>query len=318
MIAGFTYCGKPDEAVGVFCEMSKTQEKPTVTTILNLLEGCSISAELGRSKWAHGVAIRRDVAADVAVATAIVDMYAKCGAIDTSRRVFNQMQQKNVVSWSAMIAAYGMNGLPREALALLPEMKSRGLKPNSVTALSALSACSHGGLIKEGFAFLKSMVHEYGIVPESEHYSCVIDMLCRAGKVDIAMELIKQIPGCIKVGASAWGALLSACSSRGNSELGVGALSHILKLEPMNSSGYLLGSKMYAAEGSWDDATTMRWLAKERGVRFSAGYSLVHVGNRACRFVAGDFSNSRAEEINITVERLHSSMTIYDRIQFEC
>ncbi|KAK8494618.1 hypothetical protein V6N13_029858 [Hibiscus sabdariffa] len=315
MIAGFAHCGKPDEAVRVFCEMIKTQEKPTFITIMNLLEACSISAELGRSKWAHGVAIRRDTAVDVAVATAIVDMYAKCGAIDTSRRVFNQMQQKNVVSWSAMVAAYGMNGLPNEALALLPEMKSQGLKPNSVTALSVLSACSHGGLVKEGLAFLNSMVHEYGIVPESEHYSCVIDMLGRAGKVDIAMELIKQIPGGLKVGASAWGALLSACRSHGKSELGAGALSHILELEPMNSAGYLLGSSMYAAEGSWNDARTMRRLVKERGVRVCAGYSLVHVGNRACRFVAGDCSNSRAQEINITVERLHSCMAIDERIQ---
>ncbi|KAK9033869.1 hypothetical protein V6N11_050052 [Hibiscus sabdariffa] len=129
------------------------------------------------------------------------------------------------------------------------------------------------------------------------------------------MELIKQIPGGLKVGASAWGALLSACRSHGKSELGAGALSHILELEPMNSAGYLLGSSMYAAEGSWNDARTMRRLVKERGVRVCAGYSLVHVGNRACRFVAGDCSNSRAQEINITVERLHSCMAIDERIQ---
>ncbi|XVE93069.1 hypothetical protein REPUB_Repub01dG0158300 [Reevesia pubescens] len=294
--------------------MSKTQEKPTVITIINLLEACSLSALLRRSKWAHGVAIRRDMAADVAVATAILDMYAKCGAIDTSRKVFDQIPQRNVVSWSAMVAAYAMNGLPRRALALLPEMKLQGLKPNSTTTLSALSACSHGGLIEEGLTFLKSMVHEYGIVPGLEHYSCVIDMLGRAGKLDIAMGLIDLIPDGLKVGASAWGALLSACRSYGNSELGAGALSHVLELEPMNSAGYLLGSSMYATEGSWDNATRMRRLVKERGLRVSAGYSLVHVGNRACRFVAGDCSNPWAPEINIMVEQLHSCMNIDERI----
>ncbi|TYG88346.1 hypothetical protein ES288_A12G014200v1 [Gossypium darwinii] len=315
MIAGFAHCGKPDEAVRVFREMTKMQEKPTAITIVNLLEACSFSAELGRSKWAHGVAIRRDMVANVAVGTAIVDMYAKCGAIDTSRRIFDQMQWKNVVSWSAMVAAFGMNGLPREALALLSEMKSQGLKPNFVTTLSALSACSHGGLVEEGLTFFKSMVHEYGIVPGMEHYSCVIDMLGRAGKVDLAMELINQIPSGVKISARAWGALLSACRSHGNKEVGAGALSHILELEPMNSAGYLLGSSMYAAEGSWDQAAIMKQLAEDQGVRFSAGYSMIQVGNRACSFVAGDCSNLRAQEINIMVQQLHSCMYIEEGIQ---
>ncbi|XVE66504.1 hypothetical protein DITRI_Ditri08aG0084600 [Diplodiscus trichospermus] len=314
MIGGLAYCGKPDEAVWVFHEMSKTLEKPTVVTIINLLEACSLSAELRRSKWAHGVAIRREMAADVAVATAIIDMYAKCGAIDTSRKVFDQMPEKNVVSWSAMVAAYGMNGLPREALALLPEMKLQGLKPNSVTTLSALSACSHGGLIEEGLTFFKSMAHDYGIFPGLEHYSCVIDMLSRAGKLDTAIGLINQIPNGLQIRASAWGALLSACRSHGNSELGAGALSRVLELEPMNSAGYLLGSSMYAAEGLWDKAKRMRQLVKERGLKVSPGYSLVHVGNMACRFVAGDCSNPGTQEIIITVEQLHSCINIDERI----
>ncbi|XP_007043043.2 PREDICTED: pentatricopeptide repeat-containing protein At2g17210 [Theobroma cacao] len=314
MVAGLAHCGKPDEAVGVFCEMSKTMEKPTGITIINLLGACSLSAELRRSKWAHGVAIRSGFAADVAVATAIVDMYAKCGAIDTSRKVFDGMPEKNVLSWSAMVAAYGMNGLPREALALLPEMKLQGLKPNSVTTLSALSACSHGGLIEEGLSFLKSMVHEYGTVLGLEHYSCVIDMLGRAGKLDSAVELINHIPDGHKAGASAWGAILSACRSHGNSELGAGALSHVLELEPMNSAGYLLGSSMYAAEGLWGSATRMRRLVKERGLTVSAGYSLVHVGDRAWRFLAGDCSNPRAQEVDIMVTQLHSCMNIDERI----
>ncbi|OMO86885.1 hypothetical protein COLO4_20878 [Corchorus olitorius] len=314
MIAGFAHCGKPDEALKVFREMSKTQEKPTVITIINLLEACSLSADLRRSKWAHGVAIRRVLMTDVAVATAIVDMYAKCGAIDISRKVFDLMPQRNVVSWSAMVAAYGLNGLPREALALLPEMKLQGLKPNSVTILSALSACSHGGLIEEGLTLLKSMVYKYGIAPGLEHYSCTIDMLSRAGKLDSAAGLIKQIPEGLKASASAWGALLSACRSHGNGELGIGALSHVLELEPMNSAGYLLGSSMYAAEGLWNDATRMRRLVKERGLKVSAGYSLVHVGHRACRFVAGDCSNPCAHEINSMVEQLHSCMNIDERI----
>lgn len=316
MIAGFTHCGMPDEAISVFQEMSQTQEKPNAVAIINLLEACSVTAEMRRSKWAHGIAIRRGLAAEVAVGTAIVDMYSKCGAIEASRKAFDQISQKNIVSWSAMVAAYGMNGLAHEALSLITEMKLHGLKPNSVTTLSVLSACSHGGLLEEGLAFFKSMVQDHGVEPESEHYSCIVDMLARAGKLDIAMDFINKMPETLKAGASAWGAILSACRSYGNREVGAGAAARILEMEPLNSAGYLLASSMYAAGGLWVDAARMRWLAKERGVRVIGGYSLVHVDNKACKFVAGDKSHPQACEINTLVEELHSCVKIDERDQF--
>ncbi|XP_062177601.1 pentatricopeptide repeat-containing protein At2g17210 [Alnus glutinosa] len=310
MIAGFTYCGNPDEAIAVFQEMSHdAQEKLNAVAIINLLDACSASAELRKSKWAHGISIRRGLEAEVAVGTAIVEMYSKCGAIEDSRKAFEQIPEKNVVSWSAMIAAYGMNGFAREALALLAEMKQHGVQPNAVTALSVLSACSHGGLVEEGLYFFNSMRQDCGVEPGLEHYSCVVDMLGRAGKLDCAMDLIKKLPdqGLEAAGASVWGALLSACRSHGNSELGAGAVSHVLEMEPLNSAGYLLASSMYASGGLWVDAARMRRLAKERGVRVVAGYSLVHVNNRACRFLAGERSHPQASEI---LDQLHSCMKI--------
>ncbi|GMY05289.1 pentatricopeptide repeat-containing protein At2g17210 [Fagus crenata] len=316
MIAGFTYCGKPDEAIAVFQEMAHAQEKLNVVTIINLLEACSASAELRRSMWAHGISIRRGLEAEVAVGTAIIEMYSKCGAIEDSRKAFEQIPEKNIFSWSAMIAAYGMNGFAHEALALLAEMKKHGVKPNAVTALSVLSACSHGGLIEEGLCFFNSMVQDHGVEPGLEHYSCMVDMLGRAGQLDSAMDLIKKMPGGLEAGASVWGALLSACRSHGNSKLGVGAVSRVLELEPLNSSGYLLASSMYASGGSWVDAARMRRLVKERGVRVVAGYSLVHVNNKACRFLAGDKSSPKIHSI---VDQLHGCMKIDESLQvIEC
>ncbi|XP_052180844.1 pentatricopeptide repeat-containing protein At2g17210 [Diospyros lotus] len=308
MIAGFTRCGMPDEALYLFQEMSQVENKPNAITLLNLLEACSVSAELKRSKSAHGIAVRRGLAGEVAVGTAIVDMYSKCGAIKASEKVFDQIPQKNIVSWSAMVAAYGMNGLPRGALALIGKMKAHGLKPNPVTTLSVLSACSHGGLIEEGLSFFKELVQDQNIELKLEHYSCVVDLLGRAGKLDCAMELIKSMPNGFKAGASAWGALLSACRSQGNNQLGADALSHILELEPSNSAGYLLASSMYAANGSWVDAARMRWLAKERRVGMVSGYSLVHVNNKACKFVAGDKSHQSSGATYLLSEQLHACM----------
>ncbi|KAK1560009.1 hypothetical protein Q3G72_021123 [Acer saccharum] len=218
MIAGFAHCGMPDEAISVFRDMKQAEENPHMVTIINLLEACSVSAELSKSRWAHGIAIRGGLAGDVAVGTAIVDMYSKCGDIEASRKAFDQISKKNVVSWSAMVAAYG---------------------------------------------------------------------------------------------ASAWGAILSGCRiHHGNRELGWKATRRILELEPLNSAGYLLASTMYGADGSWIEAAKMRLVAKRRGVKVIAGYSLVHVNNKAFKFIAGTQTQTQASEIDIVVNQLHGCMKI--------
>ncbi|PON45036.1 Tetratricopeptide-like helical domain containing protein [Parasponia andersonii] len=316
MVAGFSHCGRPDEAIAVFQEMQQAQEKPNAITIINLLEASSLLAELKRSKWAHGITIRCGLAAEVAVGTAILDMYSKCGAIEASRCAFDQILEKNIVSWSAMIAAYGMNGLAHEALALHADMKLHGLNPNEVTALCVLSACSHGGLVEEGLSFFSSMAQDHGVEPRLEHYSCVVDMLSRAGKLDTAMDFIEKMPEGLEAGANAWGALMSACRSYRNSKLGSEAASRVLELEPLNSTGYLVASSLYAAGGFWCDAANMRRLMKERGLRVVAGYSLVHVGNTAFKFVAGDYSHPQAGDIHVMVELLHSCMKMEKKIEF--
>ncbi|XP_058090614.1 pentatricopeptide repeat-containing protein At2g17210 [Magnolia sinica] len=308
MIGGFARCGKPDEAISLFEEMKLAQEKPNAVTMLGLIDACLTLADLNRSKWAHGLVIRNGMADEVVVGTVLLEMYAKCGDVDASRRVFDEMPERNVVSWSAMIAAYGINGHAREALALLREMKFHGVKPNKITMLSALSACSHGGLLEEGRSCFEEMIREHGFDPGSEHYSCMVDMLGRAGDLNKAMEMIENMPQGIAAGASLWGALLSACRNHGNSELGSGAASHVLELEPSSSAGYLIASSMYAAGGLWRDAARMRWLVKEKGVKVVAGYSLVHVDQRAHRFVAGDRAHPQSAEIYAMVEHLHGCM----------
>lgn len=314
MIAGFTHSGRPDDAIAVFEEMQLALQRPNAITIINLLEACSVLAELKRSMWAHAIAMRQGLAAEVAVGTAIVDMYSKCGAIEASRRAFDQILEKNIISWCAMIVAYGTNSLAREALALHAEMKLHGLKPNAVTTLCVLSACSHGGLLEEGLSFFNSMARDHGVEPTLEHYSCVVDMLSRAGNLNSAMDFIKKMPEGLEAGANAWSAVLSACRSYRNSELGLEAASRVLELEPLNSTGYLLASGMYAADGFWADAANMRRLGKERGVKVVAGYSLVHVGNTTCKFVAGDYSHSKAGDIRFMVEFLHNCMMMDKRI----
>lgn len=308
IIGGFAHCGRPDEAIALYQEMMLAQQKPNSVTMLSLLEACSILADLERLKWAHGMTIKSGIMNEVAVSTATLEAYAKCGEVDESRRVFDEMPERNIVSWSAMIAAYGMNGCACEALSMLRDLDLHGLKPNKITMLSALSACSHGGLVAEGLSCFKEMIRDHGLRPSSEHYSCLVDMLGRAGDLDGAIEVIRNMPEGFEAKSSIWGALLSACRKHGEGELGRAAASHVVELEPLSSAGYLITSGMYAAGGLWDDAARMRWLVKEKRVRVVAGYSLVHVNGRAYRFISGDTSHQLCSEIYSMVEHMHSCM----------
>lgn len=305
IMAGFARCGKPDEAVAFFSEMQLAGEKPNSVTILSLFESCAVLAELRLSKCAHGVAIRSGLVDDLVVDTTLLDMYAKCGDLNASKKVFQRMPERNVSSWNAMIGALGMNGRASEALSSLHEMESDDVKPNGVTMLAVLSACSHGGLVEEGFSYFQRMLQDPLLQPSLEHYSCVVDMLGRAGDLEGASEVIRSIPEGLEAGPAAWGALLSACRRHGNYELGRWAASRVLELEPFNSAGYLLTSSMYAKGGSIDGSARIRSLMKEKGVRILSGYSMLHVGQKAHKFVSWDGSHPQSKEIYSMVELLH-------------
>ncbi|KAL9244803.1 hypothetical protein vseg_018529 [Gypsophila vaccaria] len=312
MIGGFAYCGMAREAISVFQAMTESSNRIDQVVILNLVEACTVSSELRILRWVHGTVIRNGFISNTAVGTAIVDMYSKCGAVEEARKAFNQMQKKNIMSWSTMVSGYGMNGRAGDALALVSEMSSQGLKPNHVTALSVLAACSHGGLVSSGLSFFKEMVEDLGIEPGAEHYACVIDMLSRSGRLDAAMELIEIMPEHLKGDTTIWGSILSSCIRYRKAEIGEGAASKILELDPNGQSGYLLASNLHASTGSWINAAKVRRLVKERGVHVVSGYSSVRLDDKVFRFVAGDKSMPQASKSCYAVEMLHRCMQIDD------
>ncbi|MQL73093.1 hypothetical protein Taro_005460 [Colocasia esculenta] len=308
MIMGYAYCGMPDEAISLFGEMLFANIKPSSVTMLNVLQACSTLQDIKLSRSVHGIAVRNALAKEVTVGTALLNTYAKCGEINLSSKVFGELPEKNVISWSAMVHAYGMNGHAKEALALLHKMKVEKVEPNKVTVLSLLSACSHGGLVEEGVSCFKDMFDDYSLEPSPEHYSCMVDMLGRAGDLSGALEVINKMSEGIEVGASAWGALLSACRNFGNWQLGEQALSHVMKLEQTKASGYLLASNMYAMDGLRSHVARMRLMMREKHVKIVAGCSSVHVDRKVHKFVAGDESHLFSEAIHSAVEHLHLCM----------
>ncbi|KAG0459259.1 hypothetical protein HPP92_022387 [Vanilla planifolia] len=312
MISGFSHIGQVSKAVNFYLQMRLAQETPNSVTMLGLLEACSVIADLKLSKSFHGVALGNGLSRDLSFRTALLDTYAKCGDLNSSNKVFEEMEERNILSWNAMVGALGMNGCAVQALATLKLMTLDHVKPNEVTILSLLSACSHGGLIQEGLLLFQRMSKCYSLKPSIEHYSCIVDMLARAGNLSGGLEMIRKMyEDGTQAGPAAWGALLSACRRFGDCELGENVAARILELEPLSSAGYVLSSSMYAKIGLRDETARFRWLMKERGVRVVSGYSLVNVGQHACRFVAWDESHPSSGDIYSMLDLLHVCLRLH-------
>ncbi|XP_031484054.1 pentatricopeptide repeat-containing protein At2g17210-like [Nymphaea colorata] len=308
LIAGFNHCSKPHEAIHTFREMILSGEKPNFITMLSVLEACTLLASLQQGKWAHGFVIRNGFEKEVAVGTAILNMYAKCGDVVLAKKVFDLTPEKNIVTWSAMISAYGFNSRGEDAVTLFRGMQ---LKPNNVTLLSLLSACSHGGLVDEGRLLFKEFAHDPEMSLSLQHYACMVDLLGRAGLLDHLGELIKEMLSAgIEAGASVWGAVLSACRSHGNTNLGREAFEYVSQLEPAKAACYTLASNMYADAGVWSEAARMRSLVRERRLKVVAGYSLIQVKNGVHKFVSGDRSHPQSCEVYATIEHLLGAMKL--------
>ncbi|XP_078161463.1 pentatricopeptide repeat-containing protein At2g17210-like [Carex rostrata] len=297
MVSGFASCGKPNEAITFFVEAQRELGSPNSVTMLGLLEACVCLAEVIFSNCAHGMAVKNGFINGLAVGTGLVDAYGKCGDLVSAREVFDEMPKRNILTYNAMIGALGMNGRGMESLTLLEEMKSNGLEPNGVTVLTVLSACSHAGLVKEGLAFFDKMVNEISFQPQMEHYSCVVDMLGRAGDLKGAISFIEKLPETVQANAPAWGALLSACRSYEDCEVGPEAVTRVIQLEPSNSAGYLMASNMYAKHGLVDETAKLRSLIREKGMKVMSGYSSVHIGQEAHNFVSHDGSHPESTEM---------------------
>lgn len=185
-------------------------------------------------------------------------------------------------------------------------MQQAGVKPNNITFVCVLSACSHAGLVDEGRHYFDSMFCDHGIMSTSEHYACMVDLLGRAGRIKEAEELINKMP--IEPSASVWGALLGACRVHGDIELGKRAAENLLKLEPQCAGTHVLLSNIYAAAGRWDDVARVRKLMKDRGVKKETGVSWIEVRNTVHAFAVGDSLHPESERIHAMLETLTQQM----------
>lgn len=249
MVAVYVQNDEEEKACEVFLQARKEGIKPTDFMVSSVLSACAGMAgfELGRS--VHALAMKACVEGNIFVGSALVDMYGKCGSIDDCEHVFEDMTERNLITWNAMLSGYAHQGHADMALALFEEISSgsHGIRPNYVTLVCVLSACSRAGMVKNGIEIFESMRVRYGIEAGAEHYACVVDLLGRAGMVEHAYEFIKKMP--IRPTISIWGALLGACRVYRKPEIGKIAADHLFELDPKDSGNHVVLSNMFASAG---------------------------------------------------------------------
>ncbi|RVX12754.1 Pentatricopeptide repeat-containing protein [Vitis vinifera] len=247
--------------------------KPNQVTVTGLLPACGLMGSIHRGKELHGLIYRMGLDMNVFVATALIDMYSKCGTVKDAWDVFDRIPIKNVASWNAMIGCYGKHGLVDSSIQLFERMQAEGMQANHITLISVLSACSHGGLVEKGLTIFRSMKEKYGVEISQEHYSCVLDLLCRSGRMVEAYELFKEMP--IEVTDSIVGAFFNGCKIHGRRDLAKRMAEDILRMELKRPGGFVTLSNIYAADGEWEEVENIRKVMKEQGVHKKPGFSWV-------------------------------------------
>ncbi|XP_043690879.1 pentatricopeptide repeat-containing protein At4g32430, mitochondrial [Telopea speciosissima] len=270
-----------------------------------------LSLRLGQR--CHSSIIKLGLNTDPIVSGALLDMYAKRGNIDESLRVFNEAPERSKVAWTAIISAHARHGDYKSVMSLFEEMERERVPPDSITFLAVLTACSRSGMVETGSRVFQSMINDHSIEPSPEHYSCVVDMLGRAGRLEEAEEFVNQMA--TRPGLSVWQSLLGACRIHGNVEMAKRAAEALMEMEPMESGPYVLICNLYAEKGEWDTVAKIRKGMRKRGVKKEVGFSWVDVGDGSmCMhgFSSNDKSHPQVEEICKMAGRIDLEMRFWE------
>lgn len=295
MVTGYARMGSNADALHMFHMMQLAGVKPDWISLLSVLPACTQLGALELGKWIHFYAEKNGLLQKTSVCNALVEMYAKNGNIDQAWQVFNKMLQRDVISWSTMIGGLANHGKAPEAIRLFLEMQKTTIEPNEITFVGLLSACAHAGFLEDGLTYFNSMRNDYNLEPGIEHYGCLVDLLGRTGCLDRAFELIKTMP--MKPDSAIWGSLLSSCRTKGNLEMAVIAMEHLLELEPEDTGNYVLLSNIYADLGRWDGVSKIRKLMRGKIMSKTPGCSAIEIDNVVQEFVSGDDSKPFSGQI---------------------
>ena len=303
MISAYVQKGFYEEGLQLFNKMRRASVIADQATFASILRASASIASLSLGKQLHSFIVKSGFMSNVFSGSALLDVYAKCGSIKDAVQTFQEMPERNIVSWNAMISAYAQNGEAEATLKTFKEMVRSGLRPDSVSFLEVLSACSHGGLIEEGLRHFNSMTEIYKLDPRRDHYASVVDMLCRSGRFNEAEKLMTEMP--IAPDEVMWSSVLNACRIHKNQELARKAADQLFNMEELRDAApYVNMSNIYAATGQWESVSKVKKAMRDRGVRKVPAYSWVEIKHETHMFSANDRRHPQMEEIRKKIDML--------------
>lgn len=302
MIAGYSQGGLCTQTFDLLSSMRWEGPKPTEFALASVLSICGSMAILEQGKQIHAHVLQIGFENRPMIQSSLINMYAKCGSVIEASKIFDVSKNNDIISWTAMINGYAEHGLSFEAINLFEKLSDVGLIPDAVTYIGVLTACSHAGFADLAFHYFKTMTEGYHIYPSKEHYGCIIDLLCRAGRLSEAESMIENMP--FHRDDVVWSTLLRACRAHGDVDRGRQAAERLLEMDPNCAGTHITLANMYSAKGKWRDAAHVRKVMRSKGVMKEPGWSWIKVKDCMFTFVAGDRTHLQSEEIYYALDML--------------
>ena len=306
MVAGYVQNELYEEALVLFHRAQAMGLEHNQFTISSALSACAARAALIEGKQVQAVLCKTGIGSNIFVISSLIDMYAKCGIIEEAYIVFSSVEEKNVVLWNAMLSGFSRHVRSLEAMIYFEKMQQMGICPNEITYISVLTACSHLGLVEKGRKYFDLMIRVHNVSPNVLHYSCMVDILGRAGLLHEAKDLIDRMP--FDATASMWGSLLASCRIYRNLEVAEVAAKHLFEIEPHNAGNHVLLSNIYAANNRWEEVARARNLLKESKAKKERGKSWIEIKHKVHSFMVGERNHPRIVEIYLKLEDLVGEM----------
>ncbi|KAK7256083.1 hypothetical protein RIF29_29517 [Crotalaria pallida] len=282
---------------------------PDEVTMTTVISACAHLGALDFGKEVHLYLMLNGFHFDVFIGSSLVDMYAKCGSIDRSLLVFYKLRNKNLYCWNSVIDGLAAHGYAEEALRMFVEMERKRIQPNAVTFISILTACTHAGFIEEGRRRFMSMIQDYCISPQVEHYGCMVDLLSKGGLLEDALQIIRSMA--FEPNAFIWGALLNGCKLHRNLEIAHIAVQNLMVLEPSNSGHYSLLVNMYAEVNRWREVVKIRTTMKDLGIeKRCPGSSWVEIDKKIHLFATSDKYHPSYGQVNLLLTELNEQLRL--------
>ncbi|KAK9215883.1 hypothetical protein WN944_007889 [Citrus x changshan-huyou] len=290
------------EALSIFSKLNSSGMKPDLYTFSSILTICSRLVALEQGEQIHALTLKTGFLSDVVVGTALVNMYNKCGRIERASRVFVEMSTRTLISWTSMITGFANHSLSHQALQLFEDMLLAGVRPNQVTFVGALAACSNAGMVYEALGYFEMMQKEYKIKPVMDHYMCLIDMFVRLGCIEEAFDFIKKMD--FEPNEVIWSVFIAGCRRHGNMELGFYAAEQLLKLKPKDRESYAMLLDIFVSAGRWEDVAVVNNLMREEKLSETDDWSWIRIKDKVYSFKPNDGLHPQSAEIFKVLDEL--------------